>query len=108
MGSTKMMPGLKERLIAGETLIGSIVTTPSLDVAKIMARVGFDYLWIEAEHSPMGPVQAIGGRCPCLVRIPDEQQVWVKKALDSGCDGVVVPQIRSAAEARAAGREGGH
>jgi 2-dehydro-3-deoxyglucarate aldolase/4-hydroxy-2-oxoheptanedioate aldolase len=100
------MPGLKERLIARETLIGSIVSTPCLDVAELMARVGFDYLWVETEHSPMGPVdaqavvQAIGGRCPCLMRIPDKQEVWVKKALDIGCDGIVVPHIRSAAEAR--------
>jgi 2-dehydro-3-deoxyglucarate aldolase/4-hydroxy-2-oxoheptanedioate aldolase len=91
---------------AGETLIGSLVTMPSLDVAEILAWVGFDYLWIETEHAPMdfvyaqSLIQAVGGRCPCLVRIPDRQEVWVKKALDIGCDGIVVPQIRSAAEAR--------
>jgi 2-dehydro-3-deoxyglucarate aldolase/4-hydroxy-2-oxoheptanedioate aldolase len=79
---------------------------PSLEVAEIMACVGFDYLWIETEHAPMdfvhaqSLIQAVGGRCPCLVRIPDKQEVWVKKALDIGCDGIVVPQIRSAAEAR--------
>jgi len=97
---------LKTRLRGDEPLIGSLVTMPSLDVAEIMARVGFDYLWIETEHAPMGfvdaqaLVQAVGGRCPCLVRIPDKCEVWVKKALDIGCDGIVVPQIRSAAEAR--------
>jgi 2-dehydro-3-deoxyglucarate aldolase/4-hydroxy-2-oxoheptanedioate aldolase len=91
---------------AGELLIGSLVTMPSLDVAEIMARLGFDYLWIETEHAPMDSlhaqslIQAVGGRCPCLVRIPDKQEVWVKKALDIGCDGIVVPQIRSAEEAR--------
>jgi 2-dehydro-3-deoxyglucarate aldolase/4-hydroxy-2-oxoheptanedioate aldolase len=79
---------------------------PSQDVAEILARVGFDFLWIETEHAPMdfvhaqSAIQAVGGRCPCLVRIPDKQEVWVKKALDIGCDGIVVPQIRSAAEAR--------
>jgi 2-dehydro-3-deoxyglucarate aldolase/4-hydroxy-2-oxoheptanedioate aldolase len=97
---------LKTQLRRGEPLIGSLVTIPSLDVAEIMARIGFDYLWIETEHAPMGFVdaqaliQAVGGRCPCLVRIPDKREVWVKKALDIGCDGIVVPQIRSAAEAR--------
>lgn len=79
---------------------------PSLDVAEIMASVGFDYLWIETEHAPMGfahaqaLIQAVGGRCPCLVRIPDKREVWVKKALDIGCDGIIVPQVRSATEAR--------
>ena len=96
---------LKERLRQGGPLVGSLVTVPSLDVAEIMARVGFDYLWIETEHAAMGfaqaqsLIQAVGGRCPCLVRIPDKEEVWVKKALDTGCDGIIVPQIRSAAEA---------
>lgn len=97
---------LKRRLGRGETLIGSLVTMPSLDVAEVMARVGFDYLWIETEHAAMDVahaqslIQAVGGRCPCLVRIPDKDEVWVKKALDTGCDGIVVPQIRSADQAR--------
>jgi 2-dehydro-3-deoxyglucarate aldolase/4-hydroxy-2-oxoheptanedioate aldolase len=100
------MPNLRERIRTGETLIGSLVTMPSLDVAEIMAQVGFDYLWVETEHAPMGfveaqsVIQAVGGRCPCLVRIPDKQEVWVKKALDIGCNGIVVPQVRSATEAQ--------
>jgi 2-dehydro-3-deoxyglucarate aldolase/4-hydroxy-2-oxoheptanedioate aldolase len=97
---------LRERLTQDEPLIGSLVTMPSPDVAEIMASVGFDYLWIETEHAPMdfvhaqSLIQAVGGRCPTLVRIPDKKEVWVKKALDVGCDGIVVPQIRSAEEAR--------
>ncbi len=97
---------LKERLRQDEPLIGSLVTMPLPDVAEIMARVGFDYLWIETEHAPMdfvhaqSLIQAVGGRCPCLVRIPDREEVWVKKALDIGCDGIVVPQVRSAEEAQ--------
>ncbi len=96
---------LKERLRQDEPLVGSLVTVPSLDVAEIMARVGFDYLWIETEHAAMdfaqaqSLIQAVGGRCPCLVRVPDKAEVWVKKALDTGCDGIIVPQIRSAEEA---------
>lgn len=100
------MSNLKKRLKEGVPLIGSLVTMPSPDVAEIMSRAGFDYLWIETEHAPMDfvhaqtAIQAVGGRCPCLVRIPDKQEVWVKKALDTGCDGIIVPQVKSAAEAR--------
>lgn len=96
----------KERLSAPEPLIGTLVTLPSPDVADILSRAGFDYLWIETEHAPMDVlqaqalIQAAGGRCACLVRIPDKEEVWVKKALDVGCAGIVVPQIRSAEEAR--------
>ena len=100
------MPNLKQRLREAKPLIGTLVSLPSTDVADILSRVGFDYLWIETEHAPMdvlqaqGLIQAVGGRCPCLMRIPDKKEVWVKKALDVGCDGIVVPQIRSAEEAR--------
>ncbi len=99
---------LKMRLRNGDLLIGVLVTIPAADVADIMSRVGFDYMWLDAEHSPADfahvqmMVQAAGGRCPCLVRVPENKEVWIKKALDTGCQGVVVPQIRSAAEARQA------
>ena len=102
------MNSLKTRLKSGETLIGSLVTLASPDVAEIMSLVGFDYLWIDTEHAPIDfvhsqmMIQAVGGRCPCIVRIPENNEVWIKKALDTGCDGIVVPQVKSAAEARKA------
>jgi len=99
---------LKERLLHGEPVIGSIVSANAPDVAELMSLVGFDYLWIEAEHAPIGLddaqilIQAIGGRCPAIVRIPENAEVWFKKALDTGCDGLVVPQVKTADEARRA------
>ena len=102
------MDELKKRLKSGETLIGPILIIPSPDVAEIMSLVGFDYLWIDLEHGPgdiiqaQALIQAVGGRCPCVIRVPENKEVWIKKALDTGCDGVVVPQVRSAAEAREA------
>jgi len=38
-------------------------------------------------------IQAVGDRCPTLVRIPCSDDVWIKKAPDAGCDGIVVPQV---------------
>lgn len=100
------MYGLKARLGADEPSIGSLVTVPSPDVAEVLAQVGFDYLWIDTEHAPMDLVQAqtliqaVGGRCPCLVRVPSAAEVWIKKVLDIGCSGIIVPQVRSASEAQ--------
>jgi 2-dehydro-3-deoxyglucarate aldolase/4-hydroxy-2-oxoheptanedioate aldolase len=99
---------LKARVRAGEVLIGPIVTLSSPDVAEALAQVGFDYLWIENEHAPLGVLeaqrmlQAVGGGCPTLIRVPTNDPVWLKKTLDTGCDGVVVPLVKSAAEARRA------
>lgn len=103
-----MPPSLKERLKNGEKLVGTLVTLPSPEVAEIMALVGFDYVWIETEHAPTDfvqaqlMIQAVGGRCPCLVRIVENRESWIKKALDTGCSGVVVPLVMSAAEAKSA------
>jgi len=103
-----MSPSLKERLKGGETLVGTLVTLPSPEIAEIMALVGFDYVWIETEHAPTDfvqaqmMIQAVGGRCPCLVRIVENRESWIKKALDTGCSGIVVPLVMSAAEAKSA------
>jgi 2-keto-3-deoxy-L-rhamnonate aldolase RhmA len=47
-------------------------------------------------------IQATGGRIPCLVRAPWNDDVWIKRILDTGCDGIVIPQIRNSGEARTA------
>ena len=99
---------LKSRLAQRDVLVGPLVTLSSPEVSELMGQVGFDYLWIETEHAPMDVsqaqmmIQAVGGRCPCVVRVPENAEVWIKKALDVGCDGIVVPQVKSAAEAEAA------
>ncbi len=98
----------KTRLTGGETLIGPLISLPAPDVSDLLSRVGFDYLWLDLEHSAMdvahaqAHIQAAGGRCPCIIRVPEASEAWIKKALDTGCDGLIIPQIRSAAEARAA------
>ena len=99
---------LKSRLAQRDVLVGPLVTLSSPEVSELMGQVGFDYLWIETEHAPMDVsqaqmmIQAVGGRCPCVVRVPENAEVWIKKALDVGCDGIVIPQVKSAAEAEAA------
>jgi 2-keto-3-deoxy-L-rhamnonate aldolase RhmA len=95
-------------LLRETPVIGPIISLPCPDVADLLSRAGFDYLWIDLEHSPMdicdaqALIQAVGGRVPCVIRVPEVSEAWIKKALDTGCDGIVIPQIRSAAEARAA------
>jgi 2-dehydro-3-deoxyglucarate aldolase/4-hydroxy-2-oxoheptanedioate aldolase len=103
-----MTTSFKERLKKRDLLVGSLLSIGSSDVADILSRVGFDYLWLEMEHAPTSAaqvqqmIQAVGGRCPCIVRAPWNDHVWIKHILDTGCDGIVIPQIRSAAEAKAA------
>lgn len=91
------------RLRAGETLLGSIIALPSAEVAEMFSRAGFDWLIIDTEHAPLDPLAAQGllqaARCPCLVRVPVGEEAVIKKALDIGAAGVVVPLVNTAADA---------
>lgn len=100
----QMHPNLKRRLRAGETLVGSMITIASSEIAEIMAMAGFDWLFIDGEHGPLEPADVrtllIAAKgTPCLVRVPAIDEVPIKKALDLGAAGVIVPQVNSAQQA---------
>jgi len=100
----------KQRLAAGDRLIGLYLSLASPDIAEMAALAGFDWLWIDLEHSRASltdvqrMIQAVAGRSATLVRVPWNDPVWIKRVLDLGCDGVIVPQVRSADEAAQAVR----
>ena len=102
-----MKSDFRKQLLDGDVLVGSLITIASAEVAEIMGAVGFDWLFIDTEHSPFNAdgaqkiMQAVGSGCPCVVRVPGNDEVWIKKALDSGANGIIAPQINSAAEAEA-------
>ena len=102
-----MNSDFRKRLIRGDVLVGTLITIPSAEVAEIMAGVGFDWLFIDTEHSPFNAqgaqtiLQAAGHSCPCVIRVPANDEVWIKKALDIGADGIIAPQVNSAADAEA-------
>lgn len=101
-----MKPGFRKALADGRPRVGTIITLEAPAVAERLAEAGFDWLFLDGEHAPLdsarlqGILQAVGNRCPCLIRVPAIDEVWVKQALDIGADGVIVPRIRSADEAR--------
>lgn len=97
---------LRARLLAGDLLVGTIATLAAPEVAEILAGLGFDWLFVDGEHAPLTArdaqalLQAAGPDCPCLVRVPIGDEVWIKKALDIGAAGVIVPQVHSAEQAK--------
>jgi len=84
-----------------------MVTLASAEVAELLAEVGFDWLFIDAEHSALEPaqlqlvMQGAGREMPCLVRLHSAGEVAIKKALDSGANGIIAPQINNAEAAAA-------
>lgn len=104
---------LKARLAAGEALLGTFLKTPSPVLVEVLATSGLDLLVIDAEHAPFGReaidlcvMAARASGFPVLVRPPTSAAEHVLNALDCGADGVLLPHIRSAAEARAAALAG--
>lgn len=93
------------RLRRGELLVGSIVTLAAPEVAEIFSAAGLDWLFIDCEHGPLDALAAqrllAAARVPCLVRVPEASEAAIKRALDIGAAGVIVPMVNSAAQARA-------
>ena len=99
-----MPPNLRKRLTDGELVLGTILSLNSPDVAEILSGIGFDWIFIDAEHSTLDPgnlkalFQAVSESTPCVVRIPLLDEIVVKKTLDAGAAGLLVPQVRDAGQ----------
>ena len=100
-----MSNSFRDRLLHGETLIGTVVTLPTFQVPEILTLAGFDWLFIDSEHAPLGVadvaglVQAGGKGAACIVRVPDHADRSIKNALDSGADGIIAPMVNTASQA---------
>lgn len=89
---------IKEKLQDGKPVIAATITTNSVDVAAHTAKLGFDFLWIEMEHSPVtletlrNMVLATRG-LPALpfARVPVNEIWTAKRVLDMGVCGVMFP-----------------
>jgi 2-keto-3-deoxy-L-rhamnonate aldolase RhmA len=102
------MNSFKKKLKQGKPLIGTLISMSSPTVSELMSRCGFDWLWIDMEHAPLTLeqvqqiLQAKRGECASLVRIPINDETWIKRVLDVGADGIIVPQVKTAEEAQRA------
>lgn len=100
---------LKDRLKRNELTIGSWITLGHPAIGEIMASSGFDWLTIDMEHSAITLHEAqqliqvieLAG-CVPLVRVGDNDPIIIKRVMDAGAHGVIVPQVNSQAEALAA------
>lgn len=89
---------VKKLIREGKPVIGATVTVASADVAASLANMGFDFLWIEMEHSPItletarNMVLATRGlKAVPFIRVPVNELWTAKRALDAGALGVVFP-----------------
>lgn len=103
------MTSFRERLRGGEVLAGTWIKTPHPHVVELLALTPLDALVLDAEHAPFDRaaldlciLAGRAGRMPVLVRPPSADPSHLLQALDGGADGVVIPHVRSADDARAA------
>src|SRR3569623_900824 len=95
----------RQRMLAGEKLVGSFLKTPTSHGTEILAGAGFDFVVIDQEHAPfdrtttdIALMAAHGHGIPALVRVPGPDAIL--SVLDCGATGVLVPHVKSAAYAR--------
>ena len=100
----------KKQLRAGKTKLGLFLNSSSPTVAEQLAHSGYDWLLVDTQHGPMGYESLSGmlaaianGGAKSLVRVGSYQdRPGIQQALDMGADGVLVPYINTAEEARQA------
>ncbi|MBI5009512.1 MAG: hypothetical protein HZB98_07675 [Bacteroidia bacterium] len=88
-----------------KTMIGTLLSISAPQVPELIAMAGFDWVFIDMEHSAMSlesvqnALQIMEGKILSIVRVPSNDEVWIKRVLDTGCDGIIVPMVNSADEA---------
>ena len=100
---------VRAKLKRGEPSVGTWLTLPDPTAALLMAQAGFDWLTVELEHTPVTfetaaqsfAIIAASGTVP-LARVPWNTGENIKRVLDTGAWGIVVPMVNSRAEAEAA------
>lgn len=102
-------PSLKARIRRGDLTIGSWLSFGFTPVCEMMASFGFDWLVIDMEHASIDSADALAmiqvlelADCAPLVRVGANDQLLIKRALDAGAHGVVVPMVNSREDAERA------
>ena len=98
---------LKKRINDGEVTIGSWITLGDSAIAEILLKAGYDWLVVDLEHSTISIQQAgelirtidLGGSAP-LVRLTSNNPDQIKRVMDAGAHGIIVPSVNSAQDAQ--------
>ena len=101
----------KQKLLDGKPVVGGTIYTSDPNIYCAMAGAGFDFLWIEMQHSPLtySEVAKMIRACPeapaiPFIRVPDATEGDIQKAADIGALGIIVPMVSTVKKAEAAVR----
>ena len=97
---------LKQKIINRDITIGSWITIGNNTIAEILANAGFDWLVVDLEHTTISLEQAgeiirtieLSG-VPSLVRLTSNNENQIKRVMDAGAQGIVVPMVKNTKDA---------
>ena len=109
--TTRIYNTVKQKLAGGHTVVGGTVSSSDPDIYCAMANAGFDFLWIEMQHSPLTYQDVARMIWACrdspaipFIRVPDATEGDIQKATDIGALGIIVPMVASAEKIESAVR----
>ena len=99
----------KVKLAQGKSLTGATVFSPDPNMYCAVANSGYDFTWIEMQHSPLTFEDVArmiwacrGASAMPFVRVPDATESDIQKATDIGALGIIVPTVDTVEKAQAA------
>src|SRR3982751_435303 len=107
--SAPLYNSARQKILQGKTVVGGTVSSPDPNIYCAMASAGFDYTWIEMQHSPLTYSDVAKMIWSCrdapatpMIRVPDATESDIQKATDIGALGVIVPTVDTVEKAQAA------
>jgi 2-keto-3-deoxy-L-rhamnonate aldolase RhmA len=105
---TRLYNTVKQKLSEGKQVVGGTVAIPDPEVYCAMANAGFDFTWIEMQHSPLTfqdvahMIAACKGAAAIpFIRVPDATEGDIQKAVDVGALGIIIPMVDTVEKAAA-------
>jgi 2-keto-3-deoxy-L-rhamnonate aldolase RhmA len=99
----------KQKIKEGKMVFGATILSPDPNIYCAMANAGYDFLWIEMQHSPLTFEDVArmiwacrGASAMPFIRVPDATESDIQKATDIGAMGIIVPTVDTVEKAQAA------
>ncbi len=97
---------LKDKIKNKEKIVGMYVQLADISIARIAGLAGYDFVWVDTEHSYMSYETLLGHiialkqtGTPVVVRVPQDDLTATKKVLEMGVDGIIFPMIKGKEDA---------
>jgi len=101
-GAQRIYNTAKQKLMAGKQIVGGTVSSSDPDIYCAMASAGWDFLWIEMQHSTLTYQEVArmvrackGAPAVPFIRVPDATEGDIQKAMDLGALGIIIPMVDS-------------